>query len=760
MNDSPAAAISPLPLVGTVSRFRTDFMFNRSLRSLRRSTAWWLLALAWLGLWATGSAADRTWRWSSPLPHGNNIAGMAFRADPPLYVQVTDFGQVYLSSDREQWQFVDSGQRKALRGVAFLGQRLLVGGEEGIILWADDPQRLHLIDLGTFDWIEGVAASPQVAVAVGDNGAIYRSETGTNWVRQAVSFSDWLRGVAWGNGRFVAVGDNDGIFTSSDGSQWTRRTVSGGRGSNLNKVSWTGDGFVVAGDAVNGKGTVVLGSANAQTWTWVDSGAVGDLVTAAGSSTNLILAGGDIEMRRFAGRPVNAWTNQINPIPDGAPPAVYLTSLWDGERFLLGGRTGRTVTAVPDGLSLNWGEVDSPPRSWLFDLCTATGYGTNVTPILTNGVVEWMETRTTNTFLIASGDYSTVLVSDEGVRWLTSLVPVEADKRTYLGVAANQDRGVAVGTGGLVSISPVEYEPLVSTVRLTSGASVVDVTVTNLVNTLGLTWYATPSPTTVDLQAVCATSNLFVIGGSRGFLATSSDGTNWTARTSGSTAFLSGVEAGTGGFVAVGDVGTILTSPDAVTWTRQASPTANWIYRVRQGGDGTWVAVGEEGTLLTSTNRTQWTQRPTGLTNWLNDAEWAAGTWYVVGNQGVVLTSTNAVDWVRDTQIMTGKSLYAAAQLGKHLIVAGVDGIILRSRVEPFAAPVRIESFAGPPENHLFLFSGELDQRFRLERSVDFFESQVEVGPVLEINPEGRLLYLEAGDPASETQGYRALNVN
>lgn len=736
-------------------------MSDYPTRLPRRSAAWWLLALAWLGCWLEVGAAERTWRWSSPSPHGNNIAGSAFRANPLLYVQVTDFGQVYFSSDREQWQFVDSGLRTALRGAAFLGQRLLVGGEEGTILWGDDPQQLHVIDLQTADWIEGLAASPQVAVAVGDNGAIYRSETGTNWVRQSVTFSDWLRGVAWGNGRFVAVGDNDGIFTSTDGSQWTRRTVVGGRESNLNKVAWIGDGFVVAGDAVDGKGTVVVGSANAQTWTWVDSGATSDLITAAGSSTNLFVVAGDVEMRRFASRPVSSWVSQIgNTLPDGAPPAVYLTSLWDGERFLFGGRTGRTVTAVPEDV-LNWGEVKSPPRSWLFDLCIATGYGTNITPVLTNGVVERVATRTTNTFLMASGDYSTVLVSDDGVTWLTSLVPSEADYRTYLGVAANQDRAVVVGAGGLVSVSPVEYEPLVSTVRLTSGATVVDVTVTNLVNTLGLTWYATPSPTTVDLQAVCATSNLFVIGGSRGFLATSADGTNWTTRTSGSTAFLSGLEAGTDGFVAVGDLGTILTSPDAVTWTRQTSPTANWVYRVRQGGDGTWVAVGEEGTLLTSTNRIQWTLRSTGLTNWLNDAEWAAGTWYVAGNQGVILTSTNAVDWVRDTQIMTGKSLYAAAQLGDRLVVAGVDGIILRTQISPFTKPVRIESFGGTPGNQLFLFSGETDQQFRLERSRDAFDSQVEPGPLLEIShPEGRLLYLEPGDQAPNLLFYRARNVN
>jgi len=742
-----------------------NYLSVHNSRSFWRRLAFGLIVGAW-AVWGLNvlEAADRTWRWSNPLPHGNNIAGLAALPNQ-LYVQVADHGQLYTSTDLTRWEFRETGTRKALRGAAFLGSRLVVGGEQGTILWADDPQEINRIDLGTEDWIEGVATSPTVAVAVGDNGAIYRSENGTNWVRQAVSFNHWLRGVIWGGGTFVAVGDADGVFTSPDGRGWTQQTVTGGRGSNLNKGGWTGDGFVIAGDAIDGKGTVLVGSADGQNWTLVDptSKPIRDLITASGSSTNFFIVAGDLELHRFSSKLPNRWSSLISNEPtDGPPPAIYLSSLWDGTRFLFGGRTGRTVSAEPTSLSLTWNEFSSPPRSWLFDLTLATAFATNVTAALTDGQTNYLSTRTTNTFFAAAGDYATLLTSDAGVSWSPSLPPINAADRTYLGIATQPERLVAVGSRGLISVSPVAYEPLIERVRLTNNAIVSEVLITNEVNTLGLLWYAANSPTDQDLQAICATPALFVVGGDQGFLATSTDGTNWTRRVSGTTAFLSGLEASADGFVAVGDQGTILTSPDALTWTRQKSPSAQWIYRVRRGGDGAWVAVGEGGTILTSTNRETWTLRTTGTTAWLNDAEWANGTWFVVGNQGTVLTSTNAVDWILDPGLITGKSLYATATWAGRLVTAGVDGVILRTRVSPFSNAVNIVRYPGTPSDNLFQFSGEPDQILRVDRatSLDQVDKPVQ-GPMLEITrPDGNLLYFDPtlNDPTAQL--FLAPNLN
>lgn len=703
-----------------------------------------------------GRATELRWHWSNPLPHGNNIFGLAHHPDR-YYVQVTDRGQLYTSTDLGRWEARETGTRRALRGATFLGTRLIVSGEAGTILWADDPQEIRRVDLETEDWLEGVAASPDVAVAVGDNGAVYRSVDGDEWVRQSLGSSIWLRGIVWGGGLFVAVGEEGGIFTSADGVAWTRRTVSNGNGAHLNKVAWTGSGFVVAGDAVRGAGTVVFGSADGTEWNPVQpaSGATRDLIGAAAESAAFRLVVGDLEVRRYSTLPVPNWAGLISNDPeDGPPPATYLTALWDGGQFLVAGRTGRVLTAQRTPLSLEWREYPSPPRSWMFDSTVATSVGTNVQPVLSDGQVQYLSSRTTNDFFVAAGDYATLMTSDTGVRWSPALPPTNAASRTYLGVAGNAHRLVAVGNGGLISVSPVDYVPLVSTVFLTNGVEVITVSVTNEVNTLGLAWYPAVSPTSADLQAACATGELMVIGGDGGFLATSTDGTNWTQRASGTTAFLSGLESSPEGFVAVGDAGTLLTSPDAIVWTRRTVPASTWIYRVRHA-HGAWVAVGEGGTILTSTNRQDWESRATGVTNWLNDVEWTGGTWIVAGNQGTVLTSTNLVDWRLEESVITGKSLYTVSTLADRVILAGVDGVILRTRVVPFHRPVEFVHYPSSPSAGLFQFQGETDQRFRLDRASSL--NQAIPGPVLEItDPSGVLLYFDPTPNDPENQFFLA----
>lgn len=66
-----------------------------------------------------------------------------------------------------------SGTSKDLRGAAWMGNRLLITGEEGTALWSDDGVGFQpaAVVPPTTDWLEGVAATEAVAIAVGDNGA-------------------------------------------------------------------------------------------------------------------------------------------------------------------------------------------------------------------------------------------------------------------------------------------------------------------------------------------------------------------------------------------------------------------------------------------------------------------------------------------------------------------------------------------------------------------------------------------------------------
>lgn len=700
------------------------------------------------------------WHWSNPLPHGNNIADFAFHTNHHL-IQVTDHGQIYASTLDGGWEPRDSGTRRDLRGAAFLGNRLLISGERGLVLWSDDAQEFNTVDLGTEDWLEGVAASESVAVAVGDNAAIYRSVDGLQWTRQPVGFTNWLRGVAWGGDVFVAVGEDGWIATSGDGIEWTPREVSDGRPVALNRVSWTGDGFVVAGDRFEDRGVVIFGNARGTSWVrQTQSGATGDLLASAAENLASRLVAGDFEVRLASGSSVISWSDQTGP-PSGAPLATYLAAISDGQEYTLGGRSGLTVTGVRtsgDQAQTEWIPYPSPPRHWLFDVVTNSSISTNVSVRLENDLPQYRSQVVTNAFYTAVGDLGTVLTSDSGVNWSAVPSPTNAADRVYLAIAAGATGMVAVGGGGLISYSPDSHLEVVTTNQyLLTDGTLLETTLTNAISTLGLLWQEVASPTNLDFLSVCSGPGQLVLGGASGYLATSTDGTLWTEQASGTTRSISGLEHANGLYVAVGEEGLILTSPDAVHWTPRDSGTTHWLFRVR-AGDGQWLAVGREGAILASTDAIHWTARTSGVTNSLNDVEFAFGRWFVAGNQGTLLHSTNGVVWTADTQLITGKSLYGLASRGPQLVTVGIEGVVLRTRLLPYLNPVEMLKYPQGPDERLFIFRGELDQRFRLDRGPAV--NEIHRGPVLQItDPDGLLYYFDPVPEVPTAQIFVAPNV-
>ena len=710
----------------------------RLLRRLRFLVA----AMVFLGGAVFFPEADPgRWHWSNPLPHGNNIADFAYHTNGH-FVQVTDHGQVYVSDTLTQWESRETGTRRDLRGGTFQGNRLLVSGQQGLVLWSDDLQRFHTVDLGTEDWLECVAASPELAVAVGDNAAIYISTNGVDWSRQTVGFTNWLRGVAWGGNVFAAVGEGGLIVTSPNGIEWTRREVADGHSANLNRIAWTGNGFVVAGDQFNGAGTVIFGNASGSSWVrQTQSGSTGDLLAAAAASPGSRLVAGDREVRLASGILVIFWSDQIAP-PGGAPPAFYSAAVSDGSRYLLGGRTGLTIYGVqvsPDPTQTLWIPFPSPPRNWLFDLTTTTAAVTQNEVSLVDGMPVYNAVTNIDHSYVTVGDLGTILTSESGVTWSLASTPDSSTNHVYLGVGGNTNGLVAVGSGGLISFSPASFLTLLGTNQLSDGTLKIDARVTNVFSSIGIEWTESTSPTNLDLLAACASDSLYVITGQLGFIATSTDGMNWTPQDSGTSLSLTGVEAWAGGFVAVGEEGTILTSPDGVTWTPQLSGTTNWLFRVRSG-PGQLVAVGRNGTILTSPDAVTWTTRNSGVSTSINDVRFALDSWFAVGNQCTLLHSRDGVDWTRDEQLITGKSLYGVAGYGVQLVTSGIEGIILRTRLTPYLRPVDILQYPKTPEERSFLFHGELDQRFRLDQGTAV--NTILPGPVLTItDPDGFLTY-------------------
>ena len=636
------------------------------------------------------------WRWSNPQPHGANIVDQT--ANAALTVQVGERGQIYLSDDWNTWIPRDTYTTAALRGVTFLGGRLVITGEAGTVMFADDPWNFHGLTLGTSDWLESVAASTNVLVAVGDNAAIYTSTNAVNWQRITPPFNNWLRSVACSGSNFVAVGEGGLITSSQNGNSWQVRN-SGVTMTNLNRVAWLGDHYLVVGDGGN-----AFSSPNGNQWSSVTLGATNHLYAAAGV-TNSHVAAGNLEVRLSEDN--GSWLNQLaTTLAAPAPDWTYYSALWNSGYYLLAGRSGMMVegSKTNSAQPVKWQPLSESVRTWL-----------------------WSVARTP-THYVTVGDHGTILSSPNGIDWDLELVPFATTNSVLLGVGGSSNLLLAVGSQGTV-----------------------------LWGTNVFLWHdLLPKPTTNDLQGVCYDGTQFILSGGNGTILTSPHGTNWTRRTTPTSAFLMSVAVFPDGLVSVGEDGIILTSTDhGMNWTLRSSGTTNWLSQVRWVNDRL-LAVGENGCILASTDGVQWRSRTSGTTAWLNAADFLEDTWFIVGNQGTVLGSPDTTNWF-SFGTLTRKSLYGMAIYGGQLVTAGSEGAILRSQLVPDSTPIQVASFSRASGMNVFLFTGATDQQFRLQSSPDF--TAWTDGALLEfLDSSGTLIYVEdTGTNAPETEYYRAL---
>ncbi len=670
------------------------------------------LAVA-LFAWAAVADDSPRWRWSHPRPHGNNVVDMIWSEAFGMVVQVAERGQIYTSSDLEAWLPQESGTGQHLRAVTVLGQRILVTGAEGTVLYADAGGSFQpgtLVDGATTNWLEGVAASSTLAVAVGDNGAIYSTPDGIHWKRQDSGTNAWLRGVAAGNNRFVAVGERGCVLTSPDGTNWMQRPLV--FTNHLNRIRYDGSLFTVVGE-----GGSVLTSADGSSWRTVWTGATGALYDSVRSGRDRLILG-DQEVRLSVNGSL-VWSDQLSG--SGGPPLwTYYAAVASSNGFLIAGSSGMMAEATPATLAgYAWTAKASLWRNWLWD-------------------VVWVPD-----LFVAVGDRGTVLTSADGVGWSLEYPPLAFTNAVFLGVGGTTNLLVAAGSQGALAISPADFVDVIFTNE--SG-----VVVTQAVSTLGVVWReVSPPPVTNDLQGVTFHDGRYWVVGGQGVVLSSTNGSAWSRGSAPTPSFLSSIAGYPDGLVATGDDGTIVRSSDGSDWSLVPSETSNWLYRVRFL-NGQLIALGQNGFLATSTNGLAWTPRDTGTSNWLNDVAWVGGRFWAVGAQGTVLASPDAVSWAPAAGI-TLKAMYGAATDSQRLIAVGLEGAILRSPIVADPTPIEILSYSralatnGMTVESLLLFGGHTDQRFTLDYGSGIESNAWITGPRLEFyDPSATLYYLES----------------
>lgn len=656
---------------------------------------------------ARGAPNPERWRWSNPLPHGNNIFDMVVSADRS--VQVGDAGTIYVQGLDDRWAPALTGTTNYLRGVALFGTRILAVGENGTILWSDNGtgfQPATLSPAVTSDWFEAVATSDQRAVAVGDNGTIYTTTNGTAWTKVTSGTTEWLRGVAFGGSYFVAVGESGSIFRSgTSANSWSKQTSP--TTVDLNRVRYLGNGAAGRFYALGNNGVAITSTNGAAPWSSLNPGTTNYLCDAALNDTGLLLVGDQEILFRQTG--TSTWTNQVTGLTTNAPPAWTYLSAWGSSNiWVAAGRTGLMVegTRTNGSPAYAWRALPSSSHAWLWDLTVQRGIA------------------------VAVGDLATILTSLDGILWASEVVPADRTNVVLLGVGGTTNLLAAVGNNGSVLLSRVGLTNI--TITNTVGTNII---VTNTTfDTFGTIWNWVPPFTTNSLQGVAAGLDLVVLTGDRGLIFTSTDGSNFVTCVTPTTNFLSSVAAGPDSWVAVGNRGSIVrASALATNWAAIGSGTTNWLYKVRYLG-GSFVAVGQNGTLFTSPDGLAWTPRISGTTRWLTDVTFLNGWYYVAGTQGLLLGSSNLVNWTA-LPLPTIKSLYAAAQMGGRLLLAGVEGAVLRNPTIPDLTPVDClayqrsvvpttltqqgTNFTYQTAYELFLFGGQPDQYFQFQSTTN-----------------------------------------
>lgn len=151
--------------------------------------------------------------------------------------------------------------------------------------------------------------------------------------------------------------------------------------------------------------------------------------------------------------------------------------------------------------------------------------------------------------------------------------------------------------------------------------------------------------TTVSFRVVRYLNSLFVVGGSGGFLATSTDAITWTVRTSGTSSTISGLAYGGGLYAYSGDGGVLATSTDAITWTARTSNTTsnlnNLVY-----ANSKFYAIGASAASI-SANGTTWTAYFSNANIATNNLVYALGGLFygINSSNNTAVWSANGVNW-------------------------------------------------------------------------------------------------------------------
>ena len=183
-------------------------------------------------------------------------------------------------------------------------------------------------------------------------------------------------------------------------------------------------------------------------------------------------------------------------------------------------------------------------------------------------------------------------------------------------------------------------------------------------------WIQATSPITNRSRSCCYGNGYYVVAGTSGDLAYSTDSVSWTKLTPFTSAVITGIAYGNGKFLAVDSNGLL--------WSCNLVPYGEWsnIYTTTIQLEGIrfindrFFAVGDSGYLAYSIDGISWQELNSNTTNGLIDITYGQGKYVAIGLNGAMVYSLNGQEWYDNTDTSFTTS-YRHIAYGKNMFVAG-----------------------------------------------------------------------------------------
>jgi hypothetical protein len=704
-----------------------------------------------------------------------------------------------ISTDSGQsWKVAMVEQMTPISGVANNDQAVFVGSSKSIFVL--DPSK------STFGYNLGIARSTSVSIAgiaYGNNkyavtGGLYSktfnaiSEDGLNWNRSVISstFNVAYNNLTYVQNKFYAVGADALIETSTDGVDWYKLGPCIALTRSIYSVAYGNGNFIFGADEAASNESVGI-SSDGVNWKKSRPFQTASIIWAVHASNSVYLA---------------AETNVIYKSNDGITwkgVAKFFTN--NGIRsfrylnglFIASGGVGNfdhlysqdgetwsskyifpryaATTAFTPQLGGNSLLADAPNIVLLANLSTAA-----LSDIVTSTDADNWNLRffhSANNYVVRAVTYGDGLYVAVGERIVLTSTDAKTWKHNDIstsnfmnGIAYGNGVFVAAGSAGriMVSSDPSAEKWSENTSATDSNFSAVAYGNNKFV-IVGASTLATidinPSIGSVlapVLQsnsnvmhdvAFDSDSNIWMIVGNAGYVATSTNGTTWTTRSTGSTSTVYSVTYGNGIFM-IGQQGAIRTTTNlGVTWQGSISSTVTQPLVKFSSNLGLFVIVQNDGSFLTttstaltltgrtantlakidmaygndlyvsiraatntqiqtSTDLVTWTTRTSNTTSSLRTITYSGGLFVVGGNGGTVVSSTDGITWssasnvgntntITNIEYINGNFVYVTGNTG--VIGTSTDGITWETKT---TIGNSLTSITYSNQDNLYMISG------------------------------------------------------